>query len=58
MTLGETLLNLTTEYQQAVTARDGWDVLGGEPGGREPSVIAAEYESTIRTLLLGDQSGR
>lgn len=49
MTIGEQLLNLATEYQQAVQDREaGW---GGNPSGREPVEIAADYEAAIRELL-------
>lgn len=48
MTLGEKLLNLSAEYQQATASRE-WDM--GTPAGREPSVIAADYEDTILELV-------
>lgn len=54
MTLGEKLLDLSAEYQQSKTVRDGWsDTFGGKPHGREPSKIAAEYETALRELLVG-----
>lgn len=52
MTLGEKLLSLTVEYQQSMVARSGWgDVFDGEASGREPAVIAAEYEEALLELL-------
>ena len=48
MTLGEKLLNLTAEYSRSVESREYGM---GNPAGREPSVIAAEYEGALRELL-------
>lgn len=48
MTLGEKLLKLTAEYNRSVEAREYGM---GKPAGREPSVIAAEYEDSLRELL-------
>jgi hypothetical protein len=52
-TLGEQLLDLTTEYQAAVQYRDTWarQVEGFTPAGREPAAIADEYQSKLRQLL-------
>lgn len=49
MSTGERLLDLADEYRDAKEARadDG----PGIPLGREPSVIAAEYEVALRELL-------
>lgn len=52
MTLGEKLLNLSAEYQKSTASRESGDAYGGVPAGREPAVIAAEYEASIRELLL------
>lgn len=49
MTIGEKLLNLTAEYNLAMESR-AYDM--GTPSGREPSVIAAEYENSLRELLV------
>lgn len=53
MTLGEQLLNLTVEYRASVTARDGWgdQFVGGNPHGREPVEIAADYELALLELV-------
>ena len=51
MTLGEKLLELTTEYQQAKEARDSYGDLGGVHTTREPAAIAADYEAVIKDLL-------
>lgn len=49
MTTGESLLNLTVEYQQAKTALDA-----GQPlPGRTPEDIAAEYEQELTSLANG-----
>jgi len=50
MTLGEKLLNLTVEYRDSQEARAS-AFAGSSPAGREPSVIAAEYEAAITELL-------
>ena len=48
MSLGETLLKLIVEHQQSAQNRE----FGmGEPDGREPSVIAADFERELRNLL-------
>jgi len=47
MTLGEKLLELTSEYRDVKDAA----IFDGNPGGRKPSEIAAEYEETLRALL-------
>lgn len=51
MTLGEKLLNLSAEYQKSVASREAGAIYGGVDVGREPSVIAAEYENVIREML-------
>lgn len=52
MTTGEKLLNLTIEYKAATEARSSeWAALPGAAVGREPSVIAADYEAALRELL-------
>lgn len=48
MTIGEKLLNLTIEYSHSVEARAHGM---GTPAGREPAVIAADYEAGLRELL-------
>lgn len=54
MTTGEILLNLSAEYQDAVKARgDDWGLGGGDHVTREPSVIAAEYEAALKSLIAG-----
>ena len=54
MTIGEKLLNLAAEYQQAKNNREGWgNTYGAAPAGREPVAIAAEYEAALRELLVG-----
>lgn len=50
MTIGERLLNLTAEYNNSVESREH-SHLGGNPIGREPKVIAADYETVLRELL-------
>ena len=52
MTLGEQLLELASEYQQASTDYTMWDSEGGdEPPGRAPATIAQDYENVLRELL-------
>lgn len=51
---GERLLDLVLEYQQAKEAEERTFVeFGaiGTPGGRDPEVIAADYEAELRALL-------
>lgn len=50
MTIGERLLNLSAEYQQAKGAAE-WPQLAGQEPARAPEVIAADYESALRELL-------
>lgn len=53
MTIGEKLLELSAEYQQAKAVRDTYgQQYGGDLEGREPSVIAADYEQALRELLI------
>jgi hypothetical protein len=54
MTIGEQLLNLTTEYQAAVQLWEDWGQQHdeGDFAGRAPAVIAAEYEQVLKELLL------
>lgn len=47
MTIGEKLLSLTAEYQQAGNRAD-WGV---DNAGRSKEEIGAEYEATLRELL-------
>jgi hypothetical protein len=47
MTIGEKLLSLTAEYQQAGNRAD-WGV---DNAGRSREEIGAEYEATLRDLL-------
>lgn len=54
--LGRKLLDLTLEYQESVDARrDDYKVFpqGGQPVGRDPDTIAAEYEAALRELHAG-----
>jgi len=51
MTIGETLLDLTVEYQAAKERHEGWPSLPGTPAGRTPQVIAAEYAEALKELL-------
>lgn len=52
MTLGEKLLKLTAEYQYSLETRSpSLDSYGGDPLGRAPQEIAAEYEATLKQLL-------
>jgi len=51
MTAAEKLLNLTIEYQEAVTNRDALDAYPGEPTTREPEDIAADYADALRSVL-------
>lgn len=46
MTNAEKLLNLTTEYQESCASEDVMHTYT-----REPEVIAAEYEQTLRAML-------
>ena len=46
MTIAEKLLNLTTEYQESCASEDVMHTYT-----REPEVIAAEYEETLRAML-------
>lgn len=48
MTIGEKLLELTAEYQQAKEA-EWWPQYNN--GGRTTEAIAADYEETLKTLL-------
>ncbi|UYL87787.1 hypothetical protein SEA_ONEDIRECTION_25 [Gordonia phage OneDirection] len=51
--LGRKLLDLTLEYQESVDARrDDYKMFaqGGQPAGRDPDTIAAEYEAALREL--------
>lgn len=52
MTIGERLLELTAEYTAAKEARDH-SHLGGNPHGRAPKDIAADYEAALKELLSG-----
>lgn len=53
MTMGEKLLKLTLEYQEATQTEEGaWDSLPGTPVGRTRQEIAEDYENTIRELLV------
>lgn len=51
MSMGERLLELTEEYRLSREARSGAFSDIGTPVGREPSEIAADYESALRELL-------
>jgi hypothetical protein len=53
MTIGVKLLDLTVEYQDSVRVRtENHGVpAAGTFTGREPSVIAADYEAAVRELL-------
>lgn len=51
MTLGERLLGLSAEYSETLAARALSDVIDESDIGRDPTVIAAEYEMTLRELL-------
>lgn len=48
MTIGEKLLNLAADYNNALL---GEATFGTGGGGRTPAEIAAEYEATLRELL-------
>jgi hypothetical protein len=50
MTIGEQILRLSVEYTDSVAARDA-AFYGGNPVGREPSEIAADYEKAIFELV-------
>lgn len=50
MILGEQMLELIGEYQQAVRDRFVGDESGDELFSREPSVIAADFERAILEL--------
>lgn len=48
MTIGERLLNLTFEYKASTEARSPeFATVPGDAVGREPSVIAADYEAAL-----------
>ncbi|AOE44307.1 hypothetical protein SEA_EYRE_27 [Gordonia phage Eyre] len=54
--LGRKLLDLTLEYQESIDARrDDYRMFaqGGQPAGRDPDTIAAEYEAALRELHTG-----
>ena len=52
MTIGKRLLDLTWEYKVSTDARaESWGVDSGKAVGREPSVIAADYEEALKDLL-------
>lgn len=60
MTLGEQLLNLTVEYHASVKSRDSRhdEYAGmGDPVGREPAEIAADYETLLRSTLSAELPG-
>jgi hypothetical protein len=51
MTIGERLLNLSAEYQEAL-ARQGYNgAYGIEPSERTPAEIAADYEAAMLELI-------
>jgi len=50
MTIGEQLLELADEYRTSKQAR-AYDMADVSPSGREPSIIAAEYEAKLKELL-------
>lgn len=51
MTLGEKLLNLSIEYSDTLQARALTDEIDESLIGRDPAVIAAEYEEALRELI-------
>lgn len=51
MTLGEKLLNLSIEYSDTLQARALTDEIDESLIGRDPAVIAAEYEDALRELM-------
>ena len=53
MTIGERLLDLTLEYKDTLEVRALMDEIDGSLLGREPAIIAAEYERVLRGLLSG-----
>lgn len=58
MTLGEKLLNLTAEYHASLEARNPeYAAFEGQPVGREPVAIAADYEAALRELLTSSLTG-
>lgn len=46
----ERLLDLTIEYGDAMNSRR-FDAYGGEPVGREPAVIAADFATAMREIV-------
>lgn len=51
MPLGEKLLNLVCEYRDTKEARALTEEVDEGLIGRDPEVIAAEYEETLKLLL-------
>lgn len=50
MTIGEKLLELSAEYNRSKEVREDWGT-NSTPAGRDPKVIAADYELALKELL-------
>ena len=58
MGFGKELLDLTVEYMRSLETRATvWDSIAmGAPAGRDPEVIAADYERVIMSILAPDMA--